>query len=107
MSLVESNIVTTNDTSLHKNLTSDNILTIQHNNNVTIPKQSTILNVSQGNENHSQWLELPKMDNFVDVFSVFCSIAVIFGGLVPYIPQYLKIKRSLNSDGFSTYGKIS
>ena len=47
----------------------------------------------------------PKMDNFVDIFSICCSVAVIFGGLIPYIPQYLKIKRSASSDGFSTYGK--
>ncbi|GLJ59015.1 hypothetical protein SUGI_1488510 [Cryptomeria japonica] len=52
------------------------------------------------------WLGFPKMDNFVDVFSVCCSVAVIFGGLIPYIPQYLKIKRSKNSDGFSTYANI-
>lgn len=43
------------------------------------------------------------MDNFTDLFSICCSVAVIFGGLIPYIPQYLKIKRSKNSDGFSTY----
>lgn len=52
------------------------------------------------------WWELPRIDNFVDLLSILCSIAVIFGGLIPYIPQYIKIKRSMNSDGFSTYGKM-
>lgn len=57
-------------------------------------------------EKHSSWLlAVPKMDTFVDIFSLTCSTAVIFGGLVPYVPQYLKIKRSRNSDGFSTYGE--
>ena len=47
--------------------------------------------------------EMPKVDNFVDVFALFCSLAVIFGGIIPYIPQYLKINNSSSSDGFSTY----
>jgi len=29
--------------------------------------------------------------------------AMIFGGVVPYIPQYLDIKKSQNAEGFSTY----
>lgn len=49
------------------------------------------------------WMELPKMDNIVDVVSVVCSTAVIFGGIIPYIPQYLKIKSSNSSEGFSPY----
>lgn len=28
---------------------------------------------------------------------------IIFGGAIPYIPQYLEIKRLKNSDGFSPY----
>lgn len=54
-------------------------------------------------EKTEHWLEMPKMDNFVDIFAICCSTAVIFGGIVPYIPQYLKIKNSNSSDGFSTY----
>ena len=30
-------------------------------------------------------------------------LAMIFGGVVPYIPQYLSIKRSGNTKGFSLY----
>jgi len=29
--------------------------------------------------------------------------AMVIGGVVPYIPQYRDIKRSENSEGFSTY----
>ncbi|KAG8240276.1 hypothetical protein J437_LFUL012753 [Ladona fulva] len=32
-----------------------------------------------------------------------CSAAMIFGGVVPYIPQYREIKRSQNADGFSLH----
>ena len=32
-----------------------------------------------------------------------CELAMIFGGVVPYIPQYLSIKRSGNTKGFSLY----
>lgn len=77
--------------------TSDNTFTIDKNSSNT-PKN----NISSL---PSDWLQLPRMDTFVDIFSLCCSTAVIVGSLVPYIPQYLKIKRSLSSDGFSTYGK--
>lgn len=50
------------------------------------------------------WLQFPKVNNMTDIFGLGCSTAVIFGGLVPYIPQYLKIKQTKSSDGFSTYG---
>lgn len=60
---------------------------------------------NSSNSSQPDWFDLPKMDNFVDLFSLGCSTAVIFGGLIPYIPQYLKIKRSMNADGFSTYGE--
>lgn len=62
-------------------------------------------NATMATNDYGHLFELPKMDNFVDLFSLCCSTAVIFGGLIPYIPQYLKIKRSMNSDGFSTYGE--
>lgn len=53
--------------------------------------------------NQSPW---PEVNNMSDLLTLGCSTAVIFGGLVPYIPQYLKIHRTLNSDGFSTYGTL-
>jgi hypothetical protein len=31
------------------------------------------------------------------------SLAMIVGGVLPYIPQYLKIKKTQNADGFSLY----
>ncbi len=32
-----------------------------------------------------------------------CEMAMIFGGVVPYIPQYLAIKKSKTTKGFSLY----
>ena len=29
--------------------------------------------------------------------------AMIFGGVVPFIPQYLDIRKTQNAEGFSTY----
>lgn len=31
------------------------------------------------------------------------SAAIIFGGVVPYIPQYREIRKTKNADGFSTW----
>lgn len=31
------------------------------------------------------------------------SLLIIFGGVVPYIPQYLEIRSSRNAEGFSIY----
>lgn len=69
--------------------------------NATVIKNETSAMVDNDN---NDWLEMPKIDSIGDVLSIGCSAAMIFGGLVPFIPQYLKIKRSMNSDGFSTYG---
>ncbi|XP_056110560.1 solute carrier family 66 member 2 isoform X2 [Rhinichthys klamathensis goyatoka] len=35
--------------------------------------------------------------------SWIASVAIIFGGVVPYIPQYRDIRRTQNAEGFSTY----
>lgn len=64
------------------------------------------LQASNSSSRDDNIFDLPKMENLSDFFTVTCSGAMIFGGLVPYIPQYLKIKRANNSDGFSTYGKL-
>ncbi|CAL9691237.1 unnamed protein product [Knipowitschia caucasica] len=47
---------------------------------------------------------------FGQVVSVFQSVvswiaagAMVFGGVVPYVPQYRDIKRTQNAEGFSTY----
>lgn len=37
------------------------------------------------------------------VVSWIASVAIIFGGIVPYIPQYRDIRRTQNAEGFSTY----
>lgn len=83
---------------------SGNNTTVSDHNLITTSSQTHLVGDTY-NTNNNSWLELPKMNNFVDAFSVCCSTAVIFGGLIPYLPQYLKIKQSMNSDGFSTYGK--
>lgn len=41
------------------------------------------------------------------VISSIASLAMIFGGIAPYIPQYRMINRSRNSTGFSTYVCLS
>jgi len=38
-----------------------------------------------------------------DLVTVIASCLIIFGGVVPYIPQYLDIMRSSNADGFSLF----
>ena len=37
-----------------------------------------------------------------DVVSTIAAGAMVFGGVVPYIPQYRTIRRTLSCDGFST-----
>ncbi|XP_048057844.1 solute carrier family 66 member 2 isoform X3 [Megalobrama amblycephala] len=37
------------------------------------------------------------------VVSWIASFAIVFGGVVPYIPQYRDIRRTQNAEGFSTY----
>ena len=48
-----------------------------------------------------QWLNLNI--SFTSVTSFLASTGMIFGAVIPYIPQYLEIKRTQNSSGFSTY----
>ncbi|GBM70021.1 PQ-loop repeat-containing protein 1, partial [Araneus ventricosus] len=47
--------------------------------------------------------ELWEMFSLQDCVKWFSSGAMIFGGVVPYIPQYREIKKTDNADGFSTY----
>ncbi|CAL1298788.1 unnamed protein product [Larinioides sclopetarius] len=47
--------------------------------------------------------QLWEMFSLQDCVKWFCSGAMIFGGVVPYIPQYREIKKTDNADGFSTY----
>ena len=43
-----------------------------------------------------------QMFSLTDIVTFFASGMMIFGGVVPYIPQYQIINRSRNSSGFST-----
>ncbi|XP_033010648.1 solute carrier family 66 member 2 isoform X1 [Lacerta agilis] len=46
-----------------------------------------------------EWLVAP----IQQLISWGASAAMVFGGVVPYIPQYRDIKRTQNAEGFSTY----
>lgn len=48
-----------------------------------------------------QWLNLNI--SFTSLTSFLASTGMIFGAVIPYIPQYFEIKRTQNSSGFSTY----
>lgn len=77
-------------------------------NPTTLANQTDHFHQPSVTSNTFDWSEIsmPKVNSVMDLFSLSCSLAVIFGGLVPYIPQYIKIKKSMSSDGFSTYGKV-
>lgn len=45
-------------------------------------------------------ITMPSLTEFI---SIVCQGAMIFGGVFPFIPQYLDIKKSGNADGFSTF----
>lgn len=47
-------------------------------------------------------LSLFDLYSLTDVISFFASAFMVFGGVVPYIPQYQMINRSRNASGFST-----
>ncbi|CAF3547028.1 unnamed protein product [Rotaria sp. Silwood1] len=40
---------------------------------------------------------------FITFLRIFAQAFLIFGGVIPYIPQYLVIKRTRNAEGFSNY----
>lgn len=39
----------------------------------------------------------------LQIIGASSACAMIFGGVVPFVPQYYEIKRTNNSDGFSLY----
>lgn len=105
-----------NSSSLNAGANDNNIFGSISDGNSSIPHRGDIKHQEANipvDDNHNDrwspfdWIDLPKMDGLTDMFSISCSAAVIFGGLIPYVPQYIKIKQSNNSDGFSTYGKSS
>lgn len=49
--------------------------------------------------NGLEWLVVPMQQ----LVSWGAAGAMVFGGVVPYIPQYRDIKRTQNAEGFSTY----
>ena len=47
-------------------------------------------------------IEVPEM-SIANLATFIAGGAMIFGGVVPYVPQYLEIKRTSNAEGFSTF----
>jgi len=39
----------------------------------------------------------------VQMITVSCELAIMLGGVVPYVPQYIQIRRTQNTQGFSLY----
>ena len=37
-----------------------------------------------------------------NIFHLIASFVLVFGGVLPYVPQYREIKNTQNADGFST-----
>jgi len=67
-------------------------------------------NSSNGSSNASETSIFHKPQNMSDIRSfltvilrVLAQLLMIFGGIIPYIPQYLIIKRTQNAEGFSNY----
>ena len=53
--------------------------------------------------NSEEWHYFAWQAYFTEFLSWSASIGIIFGGVIPYIPQYFQIKLSENADGFSLY----
>lgn len=47
-------------------------------------------------------VELPEF-TMLNIISWGCSVAMIFGGVIPFIPQYRDIKKSGDVEGFSLF----
>jgi len=58
---------------------------------------STLSDMNSYSEDQSTWGSVSRL------IAHGSELAMIFGGVVPYIPQYLSIKRSGNTKGFSLY----
>lgn len=55
------------------------------------------------NENISASSISDKSSLLIGIATLAAELAMVFGGIVPYIPQYLNIKRTHNTKGFSLY----
>lgn len=71
---------------------------------LTTKENSSIDSLGKVNTTSSVAMDWFNLDiDFHSVTSFLASGAIIFGGVVPYIPQYFEILRTKNSSGFSTY----
>lgn len=56
----------------------------------------------------TQWIPRPvkeilKMNAITTLIQNVAIVFMVFGGVVPYVPQYIEIRRSKNAEGFSTF----
>lgn len=65
------------------------------------------MNEHQGRFYTSSFSDLFSFDftnlTFTNVISALASTSIIFGGVIPYFPQYMEIHNTGNADGFSIY----
>jgi len=85
--------------------------------NVSEPGQFTLRVRTEAESSSSNLSSTTKMDNenisassisdrsslLIGIATLAAELAMVFGGIVPYIPQYLNIKRTHNTKGFSLY----
>lgn len=70
---------------------------------VFVDKHRTVTKVSEvGNIVASRELSETDLGVMEWLVENIASVAIIAGGVLPYVPQYLSIKRTRNSEGFST-----
>lgn len=74
---------------------------VNHQNNNKINSAGGIISGGADDPSDFQWLQIDI--DYHSVMSYLASGAMIFGGVLPYIPQYQEIKRTENASGFSTH----
>jgi solute carrier family 66, member 2 len=58
--------------------------------------------MSDSKNDQTNILSLLQMVHFYEIVAFIASGFMIFGGVVPYIPQYRMINKTRNAQGFST-----
>ena len=67
-----------------------------------IPADGKVMDAGEG-MSHGHLIPQFSSMNVITLVSFAASAAMIFGGVVPYIPQYYDIYKTRNIDGFSTH----
>lgn len=66
------------------------------------PEAQKVIDAVEGVK-HAQLIPQFSSMSIVSLVSFAASAAMVFGGVVPYIPQYYDIYKTRNTDGFSTH----